>query len=119
MIQIALRIAINAAALWVAARLVDGVTLTEEWTGILIVAVIFGLINALLRPLALLLSVPFLLLTLGLFTLVVNAGMLALTARLTDRLDVDGFWPALWGALIITLVSWLLSSVLISENERG
>lgn len=119
MVQLALRVVINAFALWVAARFVDGITLSDEVLSILLVAVIFGLVNALIRPLAMLFSLPFLIVTLGLFTLIVNTGMLGLTAWLTDRLSVDGFWSAFWGALIITIISWILSSIVISEKERG
>ena len=64
------------------------------------------------------LTIPALLLTLGLFTLVVNAAMLGGTAWLTDNLAIDGFVPAFLGALVITVVSWALSSILINENER-
>lgn len=118
MIRIALRVIINAAALWVAARFIDGVTLTEDVGSILFVAIVFGLINAFIRPVVLVLTFPALLLTLGLFTLVVNAAMLGATAWLTDSLAIDGFVPAFLGALVITLVSWALSSILINENER-
>ena len=116
MITFALRVAINAAALWVAARLLDGITLSESITTILFVALIFGLVNALVRPIALALSLPALLLSLGLFTLVVNAGMLGLTAWLTDGLQISGFGAAFIGAIIISLVSWVLSGILIDDK---
>lgn len=118
MIRIALRVVINAAALWVAARFIDGITLTEDIGSILFVAIVFGLINAFIRPVVLVLTFPALLLTLGLFTLVINAAMLGATAWLTDSLAIDGFVPAFLGALVITVVSWALSSLLINENER-
>lgn len=118
MIRIALRVVINAAALWVAARFIDGITLTEDVRSILFVAIVFGLINAFIRPVVMVLTFPALLLTLGLFTLVINAAMLGATAWLTDSLAIDGFVPAFLGALVITVVSWALSSLLINENER-
>ena len=117
MINFALRVAINAAALWVAARFLDGITLSDSIGTILFVALIFGLVNALVRPIALALSLPALVLSLGLFTLVVNTGMLGLTAWLTDGLAIDGFGPAFVGALIISLISWGLSSVLIDDKN--
>ncbi|MDH3293113.1 MAG: phage holin family protein [Acidimicrobiia bacterium] len=117
MIRFALRVVINAAGLWVADRLLDGITLADEITTILLVALVFGVVNALVRPIALVLSLPALILTLGLFTLVVNAAMLALTAWLTDGLAIDGFGAAFLGAIIITLISWILSSVLIDDND--
>ncbi len=118
MFRILLRVIINAAALWVAARFIDGITLSEEITSILFVAVIFGLINAFLRPLVMAISFPALLLTLGLFTLVVNAAMLGATAWLSDSLAISGFGAAFLGALVISVVSWALSSVLINDDER-
>ena len=116
MINIVLRVLINAVALWVAARFIDGITLSDEITSILIVAVIFGLVNAFIRPVVMLLSVPALLLTLGLFTLVVNTAMFGLTAWLSDSLAVTGFVAAFLGALVISLVSWALSAILTDEN---
>ncbi len=112
-----LRFLLNAVGLWLAARFVDGITLGSELTSILFVALVFGLINAVVRPIALFLSLPALLLSLGLFILVVNAAMLGLTAWLTDSLTVDGFVPAVLGALIISVISWVGSNLLTDGNE--
>lgn len=109
MIVLALRLGVNAVALWVAAELIDGIDLSSRWTSVLFVALIFGLVNAFIKPIARILTFPITLMTLGLFTLVVNATMLGLTAWFTDSLDVDGLWPALLGAFVISLVSWALS----------
>ncbi|WAZ22817.1 phage holin family protein [Streptomyces cinnabarinus] len=111
----------NAGALAVAVWLLDKITLTGDSTGkkvgtLLLVALIFGLVNVLVKPIVSLLSLPLLILTLGLFTLVVNALMLLLTSWLADKFDlsfhVDGFWTAVLGALIISIVSWALNVVL-------
>ena len=118
MFRIAVRILVNALALWVAAQLIDGIQLSEDILSILFVAAVFGLVNAFIRPVVMIISLPALLLTLGLFTLVVNAAMLGATAWLTDSLAVDGFGAAFLGALVISLVSWVLSGVLINDNER-
>ena len=107
-----IRLFVNAVALWVAARLVSGIELSGEFGPVLLVAAVFGLVNALLRPLLMLLSIPFVILTLGLFTLVINALMLMLTAALVGSLSVSGFWAALWGSLLISLVSLLFSLIL-------
>lgn len=104
-----LRLLVNAVALWAAARLVDGVSLVGEPIDIVIVAAIFGLVNALLKPLVTFFSFPLIVVTLGLFTLVVNAAMLAVTSSLSSVLDVDGFGPALLGALVVSIVSMLLN----------
>jgi len=117
MTRLLLRLVINAIALWVASYLVPGITLTNDVGGILIVALIFGLINALIKPIVDFFTCPFYVITLGLFTFVVNALMLLLTSALTgnERLYVDGFWPALLGGIVIGVVSMLLSLFLSEE----
>ncbi|MGW3135644.1 phage holin family protein [Streptomyces sp. NPDC001139] len=115
----------NAGALAVAVWLLDKITLTGDstakkaWT-LLLVALVFGLLNWLVKPIVKLLSLPFVILTLGLFTLVVNALMLLLTSWLADKLDlsfhVEGFWTAVLGGLIISIVSWALHVVLPDED---
>ncbi|KKD09607.1 phage holin family protein [Streptomyces sp. WM6386] len=111
----------NAGALAVAVWLLDKITLTGDSTGkkiatLILVALIFGIVNFLVKPVVKLLSLPLLILTLGLFTLVVNALMLLLTSWLADKVDlsfhVEGFWTAVLGGLIISLVSWALNVVL-------
>ncbi|MBK3644780.1 MULTISPECIES: phage holin family protein [Streptomyces] len=116
---------VNAGALAVAVWLLDKITLTGDstakkaWT-LILVALLFGLVNWLIKPIVKLLSLPFVILTLGLFTLVVNALMLLLTSWLAGKLDlsfhVEGFWTALLGGLIISIVSWALSVVLPDED---
>ena len=118
MSRLIIRLLINATAIWVAAELIAGVTLTDNLWGIALVALVFGVVNALLRPIANFLGFPFILLTLGLFALVINAGLLALTAWLTDALQIAGFWPALWGALVVSIVSWFLSNFLGTKKKR-
>jgi putative membrane protein len=116
----------NAVALAVASWIVTGITLQGATTGrrvltLLIVAAIFGLVNAVVKPVVKLLSLPFIILTLGLLTFVINAAMLLLTSWITGKLDVqfhvDGFWNALFGALIITVVGVLLNAVLPDKAE--
>lgn len=112
------RLLVNAAALWAAAYVVDGMSLTGDWMGILIVAAIFGVVNAIIRPIVTLLSLPALLLTLGLFTLVINAIMLQITDALTESLTVDGGWTGIVAALVISVVSWALSSFLGDGKDK-
>ena len=109
MVKLFIRLVINAFALWLAALIVDGITLSGNAIEVLIVAIIFGLINALIKPFIKLISAPLIVLTLGLFTLLINAFLLLLTSWLTSALDVDGLWAAILGAIIISLVSWALS----------
>jgi putative membrane protein len=110
--KLILRIVVNAAALWVAARLVPGIE-AGGIGSILAIALVFGVLNALIKPFLKLVSCPVILLTLGLFTLVINALMLMLTAWLGHKLGiefrVDGFWAAFLGALLVSIVSTVLS----------
>ncbi len=116
-----LRLLINAAALWVATRIVPGVTHSGSEASLFAVALVFGLLNALLRPLLAFLSCPLLILTLGLFTLVINAFILWLTSALSGSLGigfhVDGFWAAFLGALVVSIVSILLSIFLRDVSQ--
>jgi putative membrane protein len=108
-----LRWLINAAALWVAIQLVDGIEHRGSWWSLLFVALVFGLLNASIRPLLTLLSLPILILTLGLFIFVINALMLLMTGWVSGLLNlgfyVDGFWDAFLGGFVVTAVSLVLS----------
>jgi len=106
------RLLANAVALWVASRLVGGVHLTEEPMGILWVALLFGVVNALVKPIVMTLSFPVIFLTLGVFVFVVNALLFMLTAAITDSMAVDGFWAALLGSLVVSVVAMVLNGVL-------
>jgi putative membrane protein len=112
---------INAAALWVAVQIVPGVVYHGDWTYLLLVALVFGLLNALLRPLLTVLTCPLLILTLGLFTFVINALILLLTSAIARSLGVGfhvaGFWAAFWGALVVSIVSVLLSLFVRETSE--
>ncbi|MFF3012982.1 phage holin family protein [Streptomyces sp. NPDC057939] len=116
----------NAAALAVAIWLLAGITLDDgSSTGrraatLILVALVFGLVNFIVKPVVKLLSFPLFVLTLGLFTLVVNALMLLLTSWLAKQFDlsfhVDGFWTAVLGGLIISVVSWAVNLALPDKN---
>jgi len=102
---------INTLAVMLAAYLVPGVSVTNFWAA-LITALVMGLINAIVRPLVLILTLPVNILTLGLFTLVINALMFWLASAIVPGFYVAGFWPAFGGALIFWAVSWLTNSLL-------
>ena len=114
--------AINVVALYVAIWIVPGIALSGTWTDILWLALIFGLLNALVRPLLKFLTCPLIILTLGLFTIVINTGMLLLTSKIGQSfgigLSVDGFWSAVLGSLIISLVS-VVMSVIFRDELKG
>lgn len=116
-----LRLLINAGALWAATTLVAGISFTGDPVRFLAVALVFGLLNALVRPILRLLSLPLLILTLGLFTFVLNAVILMITGALSERLGlgfhVAGFIPAFIGALIVSVVSFVLSIFVKPSND--
>lgn len=119
----------NAVALAVAAWAIDGIwfdgpvsgqaEVEEKLVPLLVVALILGLVTAFVKPILTILSIPFIIVTLGLFLLAINAGMLMLTSWLAEQLDigfhVDGFWSAVGGAIIITIVTWFVDRLLRSD----
>src|SRR5437773_12523666 len=116
-----IRLLVNAAALWVATQIVPGVSFSGGPMPLLGVALVFGLVNALIRPVAKILTFPLIILTLGIFALVINGLMLWLTSSLSSALGlgfhVSGFWAAFWGALVVSLVSTMLS-LFIADSKR-
>ncbi len=119
--QFIVRLLINAAALWVAIQLIGGISHTGGLGSLLGVALVFGIVNAFIRPLIKALTIPVILLTLGLFTLVINGLMLWLTSALSNTLGlgfhVSGFWSAFLGALVVSIVSAILSIFVSADNE--
>ena len=126
------RVLVTAAALAIAAWLIDGIRFTgprqgwdevqEKILPLLLVALILSLINSFVRPVLTILSIPFIIVTLGLFLLVINAAMLLLTGELAEAFDigfrVTGFWPAVGGAIVITVVTWVLDGFVESREDR-
>jgi len=113
-----IRLIVNALALTVAAWLIPGIQMSDDFADVLLVALVFGVLNALLKPILLILSFPLLILTLGLFAFVVNALLLLLTARLLDDFAVSGFWTAVLGSIVISIVTMLLGGAL-KDGEKG
>jgi putative membrane protein len=118
-------VVVNALALAAAAWLLDGIdvagdTTTDEAITLVLVALIFGVVNAVVEPIVKILSIPFIILTLGLFLIVINALMLMLTDWISGLFDlgftVDGFWTAVLGGIIITIATWILEAVLPSGD---
>lgn len=116
-----IRVIVDALALAVAAWLIDDIKVTEQARedqaiALVLVALIFGVINAFVKPILKLFSLPFIILTLGLFLLVINAALLLLTSWIAGEIglgfEVDGFWTAVLGSIVITIVSWVLEAVL-------
>ena len=106
---------ILSAAVWVAAWLIGGIHL-DGWESTLLVGLILGLLNAIVKPVLFLIALPLTVLTLGFFLLILNTAMLGLTAWIAGKFDsihfaIDGFWDAFWGALIIAIVGWFLGAI--------
>jgi putative membrane protein len=116
----------TALAVAAATLLVDGIYFTgpvhgQEEIGhklvpLLLVALLLGVVTSFVKPILTVLSIPFIVITLGLFLLIINAALLKLTSWLADKLDigfhVTGFWPAIWGAIVITVVTWIVDGVI-------
>jgi putative membrane protein len=113
---------VTSIALYAAVQLVPGITYEGGWLTLAGMALVFGLMNAIVRPVLTLLSCPLILLTMGLFILVINGGMLLLASRLAGAFGVnfyvDGFGPAFWGALVVGAVSFFLNMFIRDEREH-
>ena len=117
MAQFVIRIVINAVSLWVADDILPGLTLSDSVGELVLVAIVFGLVNAFIKPIVQILSCPLTIITLGLFTFVINALMLMLTGWLTGgAVSTDSFWSALLGAIIVSIVSTVMSWVLVDND---
>jgi putative membrane protein len=112
----------NTIAIMLAVKFVPGIIYSGEWWGILLVGVIFGLVNTVIRPLVKLFTFPLLILTLGIFTFVINAMMLSVTSWLSEQFalgfQVAGFKAAFWGAVVISIASMLLGCLMPSEEDK-
>ncbi len=113
---------INFAALYAAAKFVEGITITaagdDIWRALALASIVFGVVNVLLRPLLAFFSLPFIVLTLGLFMFVLNGLMLYLTAWLVADYHIENFTAAVWGALLVTVIHWC-STWLVSETLKN
>jgi putative membrane protein len=109
--QLLLRWILNAGTLLVLAYYLPGLEVSGFYAA-LITALVLGLVNAVIRPLVILLTLPINILTLGLFTFIINALLFWFVSTVVKGFEVAGFWPAFWGALIMSLVSWVLGLLL-------
>ena len=116
MVGFLLRAAISALGLWVASQLLQGLHFAAP-TDLLLAAVLLGIVNAFVRPLAFILTLPLTIVTLGLFLLVLNAGMVALVAWLVPGFSISGFWTAVGTAIIVSIVSWAASGLIGSSGR--
>lgn len=120
--RLLLRLLFNAVGLYIAVQVVPGLRSSESWLGFLGMALILGVVNALVRPILTIVTGPLILLTLGLFLLVINALMLWLAGAIGSHLGlgfrVDGFGAAFWGALVLAIVNWALTIIVGDHRQR-
>jgi putative membrane protein len=120
--KLLLRWGCTALAIFAAVKLLPGLYFEGPWWQLGIVALIFGLLNALVRPVLQFLTCPLIILTLGLFILVINAAMLWLTAETAEYVGINfrvaGFWSAFWGAIVISIVSAILNLVIRDQEKK-
>jgi putative membrane protein len=109
----------NVVALFVAAWVLSGVSYGDQWWTLFIAAAVFTLVNAWVKPLLTILSIPFIVLTLGLFYFLINVFMLYLTKWIVSDFDIKSFWWAVAAAIIVSFVNWLMSMVLPDDDDRG
>jgi putative membrane protein len=110
LLRFVLRALIAAIGLWIASKIVHGVHVADITT-LILAALLLGVVNAFVRPVVILLTLPFTLITLGLFLLVINAAMLWLVTLVLHGFRLDGFWAALLGSLVVSVVSWIGSAL--------
>jgi putative membrane protein len=109
--RIILWIIANCAAILVADWLIPGIDFSGSWNEILIAGLTIGVINTLIKPIIKLFALPITIMTLGLFSILINIGLLALAAWFLPSLTIDGFWAAFWGTIVISLVNFLFSNI--------
>ena len=103
---------INALAIFIVAHIVKGIEVSSTPV-VLVIALVLGIINAFLRPLVILVTLPINILTLGLFTLFINGALFFLISKIVKGFVITGFWPAFWGYILFSIISFLLSSLII------
>ena len=116
-----LRVIVYAIGIALVAELVPGITVANDTIGtLLIIGLVFGIVNAILKPILTILTCPLVILSLGLFILVINAIMLLITANfLPDRLQIEGFWPAFLGGILMSIISLVLERVLVVDDKSN
>lgn len=117
MTRFIVRALIAALGLWLASEIVPGIAVPGGWTILLVAAVLLGIVNAVVRPVVVLLTLPATVLTLGLFLLVVNAAMLGLVGWLLKGFVVDGLWAGIFGTVVVGVVSWI-GQMLMGDGRR-
>ena len=116
--RLAVRWAFNVAALFVAAWLLSGISYGDDWWSLLIAAIVFTLVNAFVKPILAILSIPFIVVTLGIFYFLINVLMLYITDWLVSDFQIDTFWWAVLGAIIVSIVNGILHMIFGDPGEQ-
>jgi putative membrane protein len=111
-----LRAVVAAVGLWISTKIFTGLAFDGPWT-LVLAAALLGIVNAIVRPIAVVLTLPLTLLSLGLFLVVINAGMLALVAWLLDGFTINSFWTALGASIVVSITSWAASGLLGNNGK--
>ncbi|MFO7807436.1 MAG: phage holin family protein [Candidatus Moraniibacteriota bacterium] len=109
LVKASLHVLINALAIYAAVRFIEGVEMEITLSNLLLGGFLLGVVNVLIRPVLVLFSLPFIILTFGLFTVIINISLLFLVSFILPSFIIEGFWPAFWGVIVISLVNYLLS----------
>jgi putative membrane protein len=117
--RLAVRWAFNVAALFIAAWLLSGISYGDDWWSLLIAAIVFTLVNAFVKPILAILSIPFIVVTLGIFYFLINVLMLYITDWVVSDFQIDTFWWAVLGALIVSIVNGILHMIFGDPGEHG
>jgi putative membrane protein len=117
--RLAVRWAFNVAALFIAAWLLSGISYGDDWWSLLIAAIVFTLVNAFVKPILAILSIPFIIVTLGIFYFLINVLMLYITDWVVSDFQIDTFWWAVLGALIVSIVNGILHMIFGDPGEHG
>lgn len=117
--RLAVRWAFNVAALFVAAWVLSGISYGDDWWSLLIAAIVFTLANAFIKPVLAILSIPFIVVTLGIFYFLINVLMLYVTDWIVSDFTIDTFWWACLGAIIVSLVNAILGAIFGDPRTRG
>jgi putative membrane protein len=117
MVHFVLRVLIAALGLWLATEWVDGIDVSSAAT-LILAALLLGIVNAIVKPIVVLLTLPFTLVTLGLFLLVINAAMLGLVAAFLPGFSIAGFWPAFWAAILVSVVSFIGNALFKPDGKK-
>lgn len=115
--QILIQVLSNATAIFLSAYLLPGIEFSGSWWQLILAGAVLGLVNTVIKPVLKVIFSPFILITLGLFTIAINVSLLILVALIVPGLSISGFWPAFWGVIIISLTNYAINTIIDYKEE--